>query len=149
MRTLKQFQDDVLRPLREERDRKFMETYKKESEAKTNYFNVKAHMEEGKMELKARHTAELLAVKARQTQERKFAELAWQKLKAQAYDACHATCAEVKAARRTANETYNDGLSRACSEYNRERIAEGAPALKFDEAMRVVTEVEKDSKANV
>ena len=32
MRTLKQFQDEVLCPLREERDRKFMENYKNESE---------------------------------------------------------------------------------------------------------------------
>ena len=148
MRTLKQFQDEVLRPLREERDRKFMENYKKESEAKTNYFNVKANVEEEKRELVARHQAELLSVKARLAQERHSAELEWQKRKAQAYDACCTICAEVKAARRIANETYNDGLSRACSEYNRERIAEGAPALKFDEAMRVVTEVEKDSKAN-
>jgi hypothetical protein len=148
MRTLKQFQDEVLRPLREERDRKFMENYKKESEARTNYFNVKAYVEEEKREMVARHSEELLAVKERLAQERHSAELEWQKRKAQACDACRTICAEVKAARRTANETYNDGLSRACSEYNRERIAEGAPALKFDEAMRVVTEVEKDSKAN-
>lgn len=83
MKTLKEFQDTVLRPLREERDR------------------------------------QLMAIDKQEAKERKLVEQAWQKRRTQ-----------------------------ACAEYNRERQAKGEPTLRFDYAMRIITEVEKEANAD-
>lgn len=119
MKTLKEFQDTVLRPLREERDRQLMAIDKQEAAAKTACSAVKTQIEEERRELIDSHNAGFLAVRQQMAKERKLVEQAWQKRRTQ-----------------------------ACAEYNRERQAKGEPTLRFDYAMRIITEVEKEANAD-
>lgn len=137
MSNLTDFQQNVLRPLREERDRLFTATYKKEAEAKTAY--------NSEIEQIAIDKKEFLK---KQSQELKMFNISLKERRTKAYaDVLQVLC-EIKTERRAINENHNDALCRAFADYNHQRKENDEPLFTFDDALRVVKE-EREEIAKV
>lgn len=121
MRTLKQFQDEVLAPLRKEREDKI--------EKKTNEQNqqlVKLHREldilrNELFEFKSKQAASLAAFRNKQTERR-----------AEINEQIFALRYQIKHNRVLINEEHQNKLGLAFAEYNRERREEGLLPIGFD-----------------
>ena len=148
MRTLIEFQNEVLTPLREERDKKMAATYAKEHDVKKTYMDIKNQYSLEQIAFERQQKKELDDFTAEQ--ERKFREfcIKAKAAKGKAYDAWYQGCCEVKIQRRSIHETYQNQFALAISEYNKERVAAGTPPLVFHYPGQTLEEVSQESNGD-
>ena len=140
MKTLTEFQNEVLTPIRKERDEKMAITYAKEHTIKKAYMDVRNQLTLDRVEFERQQARERDAFV--KEQERKLREFfCKQKIERDAaYDTWHRGCCEVKIARRSIHEQYQDKFGLALSEYNKERVAAGTPPLIYQRSSEEIVE---------
>ncbi len=138
MRTLLEFQNEVLAPLRKERDEKMTANYQKMSEAESAAAKARKQCDEDRREFLKKQSAERQAfenqLEARRTE---------------IYLELSRAMGQVKIERRNINEDYNNKLCLACSEYNKDRVAAGeAPLIFFPKKALEKKEESTDEEEN-
>lgn len=132
MRTLEQFQKEVLAPLRKERDDKQEAAREIRSKAAADYMQAKKEITEKEHSF-AKVQEEALQIFTRQQLiDRKAYHLL---LTAERTDACakyDKAKHDEKIAKRRANEEYMDKVGIAFAEYNKERVAAGEQPVYYD-----------------
>lgn len=132
MRTLIQFQQEVLAPIRKARNEKIADTYDKEREAKKLYSETRAGLTEDRIFFERKQKRELDTFIKEQQRELSAFNSKQQVMRGASYDLYHHTISKIKQARRDANELYNDQLGLAFAEYNKQRVASGNQPLVFN-----------------
>lgn len=132
MRTLEQFQKEVLAPLRKERDDKQDAAREIRSKAAADYMEAKKVISEKEHAFKELQEQALEAFQRQQLIDRKAYKLL---LTAERADACakyDKARHDEKIAKRRANEEYMDKVGIAFAEYNKERVAAGEQPVYYD-----------------
>lgn len=132
MKTLEEFQKQVLTPLRKERDDKQDAAREARSNAAAEYMKAKKMIEEKEHAFKELQEQVLEAFIHQQLLDRKAYKLL---LTAERTDACakyDKAKHDEKIAKRRANEEYMDKLAIAFAEYNKERVAAGEQPVYYD-----------------
>lgn len=143
MRTLEQFQKEVLAPLRKERDDKQEAAREIRSKAAADYMQAKKEITEKEQSF-AKVQEEALQIFTRQQLiDRKAYHLL---LTAERIDACakyDKAKHDEKIAKRRANEEYMDKVGIAFAEYNKERVAAGEQPVYYDNRREMSAEEHK------
>ena len=134
MRTLTEFQNEVLTPLRKDRDQKMQATYDEEHAIKKHYAEVKNQLFEERAAFERQQAEEHKAFLREQGIKLKSFLCKQKEASGKAYDTWHEGCCKVKIQRRSIQEGYQDQFGLAVSEYNKERIAAGTPPIDYDDA---------------
>lgn len=132
MRTLQEFQSDVLSPLRKERDEKMMATYDRESSLKAQYQRESRERQEDKIAFMKDQKAALKAFLKQQAFDLGTFNAKLATRKTNSFNIFHSGLAHVKQDRRTINETYQDKIGVAFARYNKERMAAGEVPVTYD-----------------
>ena len=132
MRTLQEFQSDVLTPLRKERDEKMMATYDRESSLKAQYQRESCERQEDKIAfMKDQKAALKVFIKQQAFDLGTFnAKLATRKTNS--FNLFSNGMARIKQERRTISETYQDKIGLAFARYNKERMAAGEAPVAYE-----------------
>lgn len=132
MRTLSQFQKEVLAPLRKERDDKQDAAREIRSKAAADCMEAKKVISEKEHAFKELQEQALETFQRQQLIDRKAYTLL---MTAERTDACakyDKAKHDEKIAKRRANEEYMDKLAIAFAEYNKERVAAGEQPVYYD-----------------
>nr|DAW39896.1 MAG TPA: hypothetical protein [Caudoviricetes sp.] len=132
MRTLEQFQKEVLAPLRKERDDKQEAAREIRSKAAADYMQAKKEITEKEQSFTKVQEEALQIFTSQQLIDRKAYHLL---LTAERTDACakyDKAKHDEKIAKRRANEEYMDKVGIAFAEYNKERVAAGEQPVYYD-----------------
>lgn len=138
MRTVTEFQKDVLAPLRKERDEKMSATYDRESTIRKAYMNEREAMAQEKIAFLKKQKEEMKAFNKQQAFDLDTFNTGLRIRKDTAFDIFHKGIYTVKQERRTINETYQDKLGEAFARYNKERMAAGDPPVDYGEARDIL-----------
>lgn len=138
MRTVTEFQKDVLAPLRKERDEKMMATYDRENAIKEAYARERSILVEEKIAFLKKQKDDLEAFKKQQNFDLGTFCNEARTRKSNAFDIYHKGIYTVKQDRRTINETYQDRLGEAFARYNKERTAAGEYPVDYGEARELL-----------
>lgn len=132
MRTVEQFQQDVLAPLRKERDEKMMATYDRENSLKANYQREHNSISEDKIAFMKVQKEELKAFQKQQAFDLGTFNVGLGTRKTNAYNIFKKGIAQVKQDRRTINENFQDKIGVAFARYNEERIKVGEAPVVYE-----------------
>lgn len=121
MRTLKQFQDEVLAPLRKEREDNFERKTKEQSEHLAKLNRELDVLRDDLLEFKSKQAVSLAAFRNKQTARR-----------AEINEKIFALRYQIKHHRVLINEEHRNKLGLAFAEYNRERREAGLLPIAFD-----------------
>lgn len=120
MRTLQEFQNEVLAPLRKERDEKMNTNYQKVTDASLAAAKAREQCDADKRDFLKKQRAEREVFEGQL--EARRAEIFLNHTKA---------VNQAKIERRNINEDYNNQVHLACAEYNKDRVAAGEVPLMY------------------
>ena len=143
MRTLEQFQKEVLAPLRKERDDKHAEALKIKTDGGAAFAKRKKEIVEKVGEFKAHQKSCLKEFLSKQTLEKKAFFVLQDAERADAYAQYQKATQDYKISKRRANEEYMDKLAIAFAEYNKERVAAGEQPVYYDNRREMSAEERK------
>ena len=132
MRTLEEFQKEVLAPLRKERDKKHEVALEIKGKAGAEFMNRKKELLNKEVEFKERQKSSLKEFLGKQTLEKKSFFVQQRAERADAHAQYQKATQDYKIAKRRANEEFMDKLSIAYAEYNKERVAAGEQPVYYD-----------------
>ena len=132
MRTLEQFQKEVLAPLRKERDDKHAEALKIKTDGGAAFAKRKKEIVEKVGEFKAHQKSCLKEFLSKQTLEKKAFFVLQDAERTDAYAQYQKATQDYKIAKRRANEEFMDKIGIAYAEYNKERVAAGEQPVYYD-----------------
>lgn len=132
MRTLEQFQKEVLAPLRKERDDKHAEALKIMTDGGAAFAKRKKEIVEKEGEFKEHQKSCLKEFLSKQTLEKKAFFVLQDAERVDAHAQYQKATQDYKISKRRANEEYMDKLAIAFSEYNKERVAAGEQPVYYD-----------------
>ena len=132
MRTLQEFQSDVLSPLRRERDEKMMATYDRMSSLKSQYQREGSERQEDKIAFMKDQKEALKAFLKQQAFDLGVFNAGLATRKTNSFNIFSNGMARIKQERRTINETYQDKIGLAFARYNKERMAAGEAPVTYD-----------------
>lgn len=132
MRTLQEFQSDVLSPLRKERDEKMMATYDRMSSLKSQYQRKGSERQEDKIAFMKEQKEALKAFQKQQAFDLGVFNAGLATRKTNSFNIFSNGMARIKQERRTINETYQDKISLAFARYNKERMAAGEAPVAYE-----------------
>ena len=132
MRTLEEFQKEVLAPLREERDKKHEVALEIKAKAGAEFMNRKKELLNKEVDFKERQKSSLKEFIAKQTLEKKSFFVQQDADRAEAHAQYQKATQDYKIAKRRANEEFMDKLAIAYAEYNKERVAAGEQPVYYD-----------------
>lgn len=143
MRTLEEFQKEVLAPLRKERDDKQDAAREARSNAAAEYMQAKKKIEENLLAFKELQEQVLEAFIHQQLIDRKAYKLL---LTAERTDACakyDKAKHDEKIAKRRANEEYMDKVGVAFARYNNDRVTAGEQPIYYEKSREILAEERK------
>ena len=132
MRTLEEFQKEVLAPLREERDKKHEVALEIKGKAGAEFMNRKKELLNKEVEFKERQKSSLKEFLGKQTLEKKSFFVQQRAERADAHAQYQKATQDYKIAKRRANEEFMDKVAIAYAEYNKERVAAGEQPVYYD-----------------
>ena len=132
MRTLEEFQKEVLVPLREERDEKHEVALKIKTKAGAEFMKRKKELLNKEVEFKEHQKSCLKEFLSKQTLEKKAFFVLQDAERADAHAQYQKATQDYKIAKRRANEEFMDKLAIAYAEYNKERVAAGEQPVYYD-----------------
>ena len=132
MRTLEEFQKEVLAPLREERDKKQAEALEIKTKAGAEFMKRKKELLNKEVEFKEHQKSCLKEFLSKQTLEKKSFFVLMDSERTDAHAQYQKASHDSKVAKRRANEEYMDKLGIAFAEYNKERVANGDCPVFYD-----------------
>jgi hypothetical protein len=132
MRTLEEFQKEVLAPLRKERDDKHAAALKIKTDAGAAFAKRKKEIVEKEGEYKEYQKLCLKEFLSKQALEKKSFFVLQDAERTDAHAQYLKANQEYKAAKRRANEEYMDKLAVAFAEYNKDRVAAGEQPVSYD-----------------
>ena len=132
MRTLEEFQKEVLAPLREERDKKHEVALKIKTDGGEAFAKRKKELLDKEVEFKERQKSSLKEFIGKQTLEKKSFFVQQDADRAEAHAQYQKATQDYKIAKRRANEEFMDKLAIAYDEYNKERVAAGEQPVYYD-----------------
>ena len=132
MRTLEEFQKEVLVPLREERDKKHEVALKIKAKAGAEFMKRKKELLNKEVEFKAYQKSCLKEFLGKQTLEKKSFFVLQDAERADAHAQYQKATQDYKLAKRRANEEFMDKVAIAYAEYNKERVAAGEQPVYYD-----------------
>ena len=148
MRTLEEFQKEVLAPLREERDKKHEVALKIKAKAGAEFMKRKKDIMEKEIEFKAHQKSCLKEFLGKQTLEKKSFFVLMDAERTDAHAQYQKASHDSKVANRRANEEYMDKLGIAFAEYNKERVAAGEQPVYYDNRREKSSEEHEPSAAS-
>lgn len=131
MRTLEEFQKEVLAPLRKERDEKHVVALKIKTDGGEAFAKCKKELLDKEVEFKERQKSSLKEYLAKQTLEKKSFFVQQKADRAEVHAQYQKANFDYKIAKRRANEEYMDKLAIAFAEYNKERVAAGEQPVYY------------------
>lgn len=143
MRTLEEFQKEVLAPLRKERDDKQDAAREARSNAAAEYMQAKKKIEENELAFKELQEQVLEAFIHQQLIDRKAYKLL---LTAERTDACakyDKAKHDEKIAKLRANEEYMDKVGVAFARYNNDRVTAGEQPIYYEKSREILAEERK------
>ena len=143
MRTLEQFQKEVLAPLRKERDDKQEAALEIKTKAGAEFMKRKKDIMEKEKEFKEHQKSCLKEFLSKQTLEKKSFFVLQDAERADAHAQYQKATQDYKIAKRRANEEYMDKLAIAFAEYNKERVAAGEQPVYYDNRREMSAEERK------
>ena len=132
MRTLEEFQKEVLAPLREERDKKHEVALKIKANAGAEFMKRKKDLLNKEVEFKEHQKSCLKEFLGKQTLEKKSFFVQQDADRAEAHAQYQKATQDYKIAKRRANEEFMDKVAIAYAEYNKERVAAGEQPVYYD-----------------
>lgn len=141
MRTLEEFQKEVLAPLRKERDKKLENALKIKTDGGEAFAKRKKELLNKEVEFKERQKSSLKEFSARQTLEKKSFFVQQDTDRAKAHVQYQKAIQDYKIAKRRANEEFMDKLAMSYAEYNKERVAAGEQPVYYDNRREKSAEV--------
>lgn len=132
MRTLEEFQKEVLAPLRKERDKKHEVALKIKTDGGQAFAKRKKELLDKEVEFKERQKSSLKEFLGKQTLEKKSFFVQQDAARAEAHDQYQKATQDYKISKRRANEEFMDKIAIAYSEYNKERVAAGEQPVYYD-----------------
>ena len=132
MRTLEEFQKEVLAPLRKERDKKHEVALEIKGKAGAEFMNRKKELLNKEFEFKECQKSSLKEFLGKQTLEKKSFFVQQRAERADAHAQYQKATQDYKIAKRRANEEFMDKLAIAYAEYNKERVAAGEQPIYYD-----------------
>ena len=132
MRTLEEFQKEVLAPLRKERDKKHEVALEIKGKAGAEFMNRKKELLNKEVEFKERQKYSLKEFLGKQTLEKKSFFVQQRAERADAHAQYQKATQDYKIAKRRANEEFMDKVAIAYAEYNKERVAAGEQPVYYD-----------------
>ena len=132
MRTLEEFQKEVLAPLREERDKKQAAALEIKTKAGAEFMNRKKELLNKEVEFKECQKSSLKEFLGKQTLEKKSFFVQQRAERADAHAQYQKATQDYKIAKRRANEEFMDKLAIAYAEYNEERVSAGEQPVYYD-----------------
>lgn len=143
MRTLEEFQKQVLAPLRKKREDKQNDAALARVKASEELSKRKQEIQAKEHEFKVAQEQALKEFVNKQTLERKAFKMLLIAERADAhaqYQKAHYDC---KAANRRANEEYMDKVGIAFAQYNKERVANGEQPVFYEKSREILAEERK------
>lgn len=131
MRTLEEFQKEVLAPLRKERDNKHETALKIKTDGGAEFMKRKKEIMEKEHEFKEHQKSCLKEFLGKQTMEKKSFFVKQDADRTDAHAQYQKAIQDYKIAHRRANEEYMDKLAIAYAEYNKERVAAGEQPVYY------------------
>lgn len=131
MRTLEEFQKEVLAPLRKERDNKNETALKIKTDGGAEFMKRKKEIMEKEHEFKEHQKSCLKEFLGKQTMEKKSFFVKQDVDRTDAYAQYQKAIYDYKIAKRRANEEYMDKLAIAFAQYNKERVAAGEQPVYY------------------
>ena len=132
MRTLEEFQKEVLAPLRKERDKKHEVALEIKGKAGAEFMNRKKELLNKEVEFKEHQKSCLKEFLSKQNLEKKAFFVQQDADRAEAHAQYQKATQDYKIAKRRANEEFMDKLAIAYAEYNKERVAAGEQPVYYD-----------------
>ena len=132
MRTLEEFQKEVLAPLRKERDKKHEVALEIKAKSGAEFMNRKKELLNKEFEFKECQKSSLKEFLGKQTLEKKSFFVQQRAERADAHAQYQKATQDYKIAKRRANEEFMDKLAIAYAEYNKERVAAGEQPIYYD-----------------
>ena len=132
MRTLEEFQKEVLAPLREERDKKYEVALEIKAKSGAEFMNRKKELLNKEFEFKECQKSSLKEFLGKQTLEKKSFFVQQRAERADAHAQYQKATQDYKIAKRRANEEFMDKLAIAYAEYNKERVSAGEQPIYYD-----------------
>ena len=132
MRTLEEFQKEVLAPLRKERDKKYEVALKIKTDGGDAFAKRKKELLNKEVEFKEHQKSCLKEFLSKQNLEKKAFFVLQDAERADAHAQYQKASHDSKVAKRRANEEYMDKLGIAFAEYNKERVANGDCPVFYD-----------------
>ena len=132
MRTLEEFQKEVLAPLREERDKKHEFALKIKAKAGAEFMKRKKDLLNKEVEFKEHQKSCLKEFLSKQTLEKKAFFVLQDAERVDAHAQYQKATQDYKIAKRRANEEFMDKVAIAYAEYNKERVAAGEQPVYYD-----------------
>ena len=148
MRTLEEFQKEVLAPLREERDKKQAAALEIKTKAGAEFMKRKKDIMEKESEFKAHQKSCLKEFLGKQTLEKKSFFILMDADRADAHAQYQKATQDYKIAKRRANEEFMDKLGIAYAEYNKERVAAGEQPVYYDNRREKSSDEQEPSAAS-
>ena len=148
MRTLEEFQKEVLAPLRKERDEKQAAALEIKTKAGEKFMKRKKDIMEKESEFKAHQKSCLKEFLGKQTLEKKSFFVLMDAERTDAHAQYQKASHDSKVANRRANEEYMDKLGIAFAEYNKERVAAGEQPVYYDNRREKSSEEQEPSAAS-
>ena len=148
MRTLEEFQKEVLAPLREERDKKHEVALKIKTDGGEAFAKRKKELLNKEVEFKERQKSSLKEFIGKQTLEKKSFFVHQDADRAEAHAQYQKATQDYKIAKRRANEEFMDKLAIAYAEYNKERVAAGEQPVYYDNRREKSSEEQEPSAAS-
>lgn len=143
MRTLEQFQKEVLAPLRKEREDKQNEAALARVKASEELSKRKQEIWHKEHEFKVAQEQALKEFVNSQTLERKAFKMLLIAERADASAQCQKAHYDCKTANRRANEEYMDKVGIAFAQYNKERVAAGEQPVYYEKSREILAEERK------
>lgn len=135
MRTLEQFQTEVLAQLRKERDEKFAATYDNEAKVEAEAENARNQLANEKRDFLHKQAVERHAFEEEQAAKRQQIHIAY-----------YSGRASIKRLRRAINEEYADQFSRVFQQYNQERMEAGESPIVYQKDGKAIEVKEHENR---
>ena len=132
MRTLEEFQKEVLAPLRKERDKKHEVALKIKTDGGDAFAKRKKELLNKEVEFKEHQKSCLKEFLSKQTLEKKAFFVQQSADRAEAHAQYQKATQDYKIAKRRANEEFMDKVAIAYAEYNKERVAAGEQPVYYN-----------------
>lgn len=143
MRTLEEFQKEVLAPLRKERDNKHETALKIKTDGGLSFMKRKKEIMEKMHEFKEHQKSCLKEFLGKQTMEKKSFFVKQDAEHIDAHALYQKAIQDYKIAQRRANEEYMDKLAIAFAQYNKERVAAGEQPVYYGNRREILAKERK------